>query len=568
MSEPILDVRNLTVAFPTINGPVTVVRNVSFALASGETLALIGESGSGKSVTASALLQIIDRPGRIVAGSLLLRVGNSSIDIAKLDSDSPQMRAIRAQRISMVFQEPMSALSPVHRCGRQVLEKLFLAEPSVSRRDARSRLIQLFEMVELPTPDKLIDRYPFELSGGQRQRIVIAMAIAGSPDILIADEPTTALDVTTQASILELLSRLQRELNMSMLFVTHDMSIVAKLADRLIVMRNGAVVEAGPKKQLFDAPVHPYTSELLSATRRLDAPAPGRPVDVMSSETVLDVKRIGKTFMQKRSWLSRAEPVVALRDVSFALCRGESLGIVGESGSGKSTLLRCLLGLTRPTSGTAVYYNDEGRHINIGDGLSRTADPTYLDLRMIFQDPWSSLDPRMSILDAVSEPLHLLRKDLDSTDVRELAARALVRVGIDASMLDRFPHAFSGGQRQRIVIARAIVTDPRVIFADEATAALDVSLRAQVLDLLLGIQRECGMAFLFVTHDISSVRYFCNRVIVMRDGQVVESGGVDEVLERPKTPYTQSLIRSVCRPFPVLQCSSDQSINGAMQPHA
>lgn len=554
MTATVFEARSLSVIFPTMRGPLLAVRDVNFDLFRGETLALVGESGSGKSVTANAMLQLIDQPGRIAGGQLLLRDGDIVVDIAGLPPDSRSMRDIRARRISMVFQEPLSALSPVHRCGSQVVEKLLLAEPELASKEARARVIELFRMVELPRPTHIIERYPFELSGGQRQRVVIAMAIASSPDILIADEPTTALDVTTQAKVLELLKRLQHDLNMAMLFVTHDMNVIAQIADRVLVMRDGQTIEVGSVPDLFNAPQHPYTIELLAATRRFERPAATKAPYEGAAPVVLDVHDVGKTFLNKRSLFSPADHIVALENVSLTLHSSESLGVVGESGSGKSTLLRCLLGLDLPTTGKAVYVNDIGQEVELGTSAmhSRAA---LLDLRMIFQDPWSSLDPRMTVYNIVAEPLRLLRKDLDPDAIRIKVAGTLRRVGLDTSMLDRYPHAFSGGQRQRIVIARAIITDPRIIFADEATAALDMSLRAQILDLLLDIQRESGAAFLFVTHDIAAVRYFCDRVIVMRDGLIVESGPVEDVLENPQHPYTLSLIRAVCKPYPVVDPS-------------
>jgi peptide/nickel transport system ATP-binding protein len=547
MAEKILEVKELNVSFPTTMETFHAVKNVSFYLNRGETLSVIGESGSGKSVTTSAILQLLDKPGRIDSGEILYYTDGSMVDITTLDPRSEEMRSLRRFNFSLVSQEPMAALSPVHTVGDQIKEVLCLVDPGITKQVAHERAIELLTQVQMPEPESLINKYSFQLSGGQRQRVVIAMAIASRPDVLIADEPTTALDVTTQAEILELFAKLQQEIGMAILFITHDLGVVAQISDRVVVMEKGVVVEQGNVRQIFEQPEHPYTIKLMNATRALELPSKVKKPFVHEGQTpLLDVNNVIKVFEKPGKMFEKKQFMTAVNNATLTLHPGESLGIVGESGSGKSTLGRAILGMQPATSGDIRYVDEKsGIELDLADYKRVKRDPLFADLRLIFQDPWSSLNPRMTVADIIEEPLKLLRTEMSAQERKDRVRNMMRRVGLPAEFSSRYPHAFSGGQRQRIVIARALVTIPKLIIADEATAALDVSLRAQVLDLLIEFQNEFGTSFILITHDIATVKYFCDRVIVLQHGTIMEQGTIEQVIHNPQDPYTQKLIAAV-----------------------
>ncbi|MEO1090473.1 MAG: ABC transporter ATP-binding protein [Pseudomonadota bacterium] len=547
--DPVLEVRGLSTTFDLRTGPLHAVRDASFTVRRGRTLCIVGESGSGKSVAARSILRIVPSPGRIEAGRILLHGVDRTTDLATLDARSPAMRAIRGARISMIFQEPMSSLSPVHRIGNQIAESLQL-HTALDKPARRARVIELLRQVEIPEPEEAVDRYPFEYSGGMRQRAMIAMALACEPDVLIADEPTTALDVTTQAEILDLIARLQADRGMGVMFITHDMGVVAEIADEVCVMFRGEVVESGPVDGIFHAAKHPYTRMLIGSAAKLENRAAAKPpAPGADAPPILVVECLSKRFRAKKGLFGRRAVVTdAVRDASLTLRRGETLGVVGESGSGKTTLGRMVLRVIEPSGGRATYFDAAGTAVELTALDRKGLRRLYGEMRMIFQDPMSSLNPRMTVEQVIGEPL---RNDgWRQRAIQDRVAELLDLVGLPVDVMERYPHAFSGGQRQRIGIARALAPEPRLIVADEATSALDVSLRAQVLDLLLDIQRRMDLSFLFISHDISVIRYFCDRVAVMRKGEIVELGPVDRVCEAPEHPYTRALLSAVPRPDP------------------
>jgi peptide/nickel transport system ATP-binding protein len=536
-----LKVEKLSLDFNLRTHILHAAREVSFELTRGKTLCLVGESGSGKSVTARALLRIIDRNGRIAGGRILLRDEDGETDIAQLNERSPELLKIRGGRIGLIFQEPMSSLSPVHTIGSQIIEALRLHR-RMSKREARSATIDLLRQVEIPSPEKMVDRYTFEFSGGMRQRAMIAMALACDPDILIADEPTTALDVTTQAEILDLIKRLQESRGMAMLLITHDMGLVAEIADEVAVMHYGRIVEQGATDDIFHNARHPYTRALLNATVKLEQNR--RAVAEPDKEgPVLSVRNLSKLYGAGNNAMR------AVDNVTLDLFPGENLGIVGESGSGKTTLGRLILRTVEPTKGSITYFGRDDRPVDVTALGKQGLRAYHRDVRLVFQDPFASLNPRMTVKQIIGEPLHVSGMTRGAALTRRVA-ELLELVGLDPLAMERYPHAFSGGQRQRIGIARALALDPRVIIADEATAALDVSIRAQILDLLLDIQKRLRLSFIFISHDISVVRYFCDRVAVMHRGRLVEMGPAEEICTAPREPYTQSLISAVPSPDP------------------
>ena len=528
------------------------VRDVSFTLHRGRTLCLVGESGSGKSVTARAVMRLVEQPGRIVSGTILLDVDGKVVEISKLDDSRREMRAIRGRRIGLIFQEPMSSLSPVHTIGSQIVEALRLHRP-LNKRQARAETVKLLRQVEIPNPDKMLDRYTFEFSGGMRQRAMIAMALACNPDILIADEPTTALDVTTQAEILDLIKRLQVERGMAMLLITHDMGIVAETADDVCVMRFGRIVEHGPVDDIFHKARHPYTQRLLSATFKLQggvSSARAEETVTAAGPPILSLQELSKGFGGGGRWFGKQEfAIKAVDEVSLDLYPGENLGIVGESGSGKTTLGRLILRTIEASSGQIVYRNRDGQDVDV-TALSKAELRAYhRDIRLVFQDPFASLNPRMTVKQIIGDPLYVSER-FKGAALEERVGELLELVGLERQAMERYPHAFSGGQRQRIGIARALALDPRIIIADEATSALDVSIRSQILDLLLDIQKRLGLSFIFIAHDISVVRYFCDRVAVMHRGKLVELGTAEQICSQPREYYTQTLISAVPNPDP------------------
>ncbi|MGO9008438.1 MAG: ABC transporter ATP-binding protein [Beijerinckiaceae bacterium] len=520
---PLLDVRDLSVSFQNGENAVKAVDAVSFSLDRGRTLALVGESGSGKSVTALSILRLLPQGVRL-GGEIFFK----GEDLLK--SRPAQLREIRGQAVTMVFQEPMTSLNPLHMIARQIGEILEL-HGTRGEAKLRARTIELLEEVGIPDPAQRLSAYPHQLSGGQRQRVMIAMALANRPDLFIADEPTTALDVTVQAQILKLLKELQRRHGMAMLFITHDLNIVRSIADDVIVMQNGRIVEADTIEKIFSAPAHAYTKALLAAE-----PKGAPPASDPAAQVILEAADIRVHFPIKRGFFRRTVGAVkAVDGVSIRLRQGQTVGIVGESGCGKTTLGLALLRLIK-SQGRILYL---GRAI---DGLSfKAMRPLRRDMQIVFQDPYGSLSPRLPVAEIVAEGLTVQAKGLKLAEQREIVARALVELGLDPATMDRYPHEFSGGQRQRIAIARAIVLEPKFIVLDEPTSALDMTVQAQIVDLLRDLQRRRGLAYLFISHDLRVVRALANDIIVMRQGQVVEHGSAEELFAQPKSAYTRAL---------------------------
>ena len=526
MSEPaLLEVRDLSVTFGAGRDAVAAVRGVSFDIVRGETLALVGESGSGKSVTALSVLQLLPYPtARHPTGSIRFQ-GRELVGAA-----AGELRKVRGNRVSMIFQEPMTSLNPLHTIERQINEVL-IVHRGLAHDAARRRTLELLEQVGIPEAANRLDAYPHQLSGGQRQRVMIAMALANEPDLLIADEPTTALDVTIQAQILKLLKSLQARYGMALLFITHDLGIVRKMADRVCVMTKGEIVEQGPVDDVFDRPQHAYTQHLLSAEPK------GRPAAAdPASPEILRLDDLKVHFPIKRGLLRRTVGYVkAVDGVSIALKEGHTIGLVGESGSGKTTLGLALLRLEKSQGG--IHF--DGRDLQ---ALSqRELRPLRRQMQIVFQDPYSSLSPRMSVGEIVGEGLEVHRIGSESERTAMIDA-ALREVGLDPSVRERYPHEFSGGQRQRIAIARALVLKPRFMVLDEPTSALDMSVQAQIVDLLRDLQTRHKLAYLFISHDLKVVRALADEVVVLRNGQVVERGPAQQVFSQPQTPYTRALI--------------------------
>jgi peptide/nickel transport system ATP-binding protein len=563
MVEPqhdiVLEVKDLSTWFETRHETVKAVDQVSMTLRRGRTLCVVGESGSGKSVTARSILNIVPKPGRIVGGQVLLhgstleQSNGEPVDLAALDPKGRRIRSVRGREIAMIFQEPMASLSPVHTIGAQIIEAIRLHR-RMSQAQARAHAIEMLDRVKIPRPAQAIDSYPFEFSGGMRQRAMTAMALVCEPKLLIADEPTTALDVTTQAEILDLMKALQSLYGMALMFITHDMGVVAEIADEVAVMYQGKVVEHGPVNDIFAAPQHPYTQRLLSSVlvlerrshRALQAPARA------ATDSILEVEDLGMRFAGRAGLFGglAGEPVQALDKVGFRLARGETLGIVGESGSGKTTLGRCVLRILEPTSGHILFRGRNRQPVDLATLPAPAMKPYWQAMRMVFQDPFASLNPRMTLLQIIGEPL----RNYGVAGGRELEDRVALlmqRVGLSPDTMRRYPHAFSGGQRQRIGIARAIALRPELIVADEATSALDVSLRAQILDLLLDLGHELELSYIIISHDISVIRYMCDRVAVMHRGRIVEIGETGAVCDDPQHPYTRSLISAIPKPDPL-----------------
>jgi peptide/nickel transport system ATP-binding protein len=560
MTIPILSVRGLTTSFRAdrFSPWADVVRNVSFDIAAGETLAIVGESGSGKSVTALSVMRLLPGQTSRIEGSIRL----DGRDL--LDLDETAMLAVRGGGIAMIFQEPMTSLNPMMTVGDQIAE-VMRCHSGISVAEARRETIRLLERVRIPNAGDRYDTHPHKLSGGQRQRVMIAMALATKPRLLIADEPTTALDVTIQGQILDLIKDLQDETGMSVLFITHDMGVVAEIADRTLVMLRGDTVEQGPTAEIFANGRAPYTRALLSAVPRLGALS-GRPrpvtfglVDVSTgavgaereipapaaTEPVLEVRNLTTRFEVRKGLLSRVTGAVhAVEDVSFSLRPGETLSLVGESGCGKSTTGRSILRLTEPTSGEVIVDGTNLRALK--PAALRTARRA---VQIVFQDPFASLNPRVSVGTAIMEPF-LEQACGTKAEAREKAAALLERVGLSPSVMGRLPHAFSGGQRQRICIARALMLDPKVIIADEAVSALDVSIKAQVCNLFMELQETLGIAYLFISHDMAVVERVSHRVAVMYMGEIVEIGPRQAVFEDPRHPYTRKLMAAVPLPDP------------------
>lgn len=524
--EAILSLRDLQVEFATPDGSVQAVKGVNIDVRRGETVAIVGESGSGKSQMTMAMMGLLAANGR-AKGSARYR-GQELLGLPE-----GQLNRIRGVKISMIFQEPMTSLDPLYRIGRQVAEPLRYHR-RLSASAARTRVIELLQLVGIPDPAHKVDAYPHELSGGQRQRVMIAMALANDPELLIADEPTTALDVTIQTQILKLLVDLQRRLGMAILFITHDLGVVRRLVDRVYVMRAGQVVEEGEAAGLFAAPQHPYTQMLLAAE-----PSGHKPPPPADAPCLLAAEHIQVRYLNRSGWFGRVtDELLAVDDISLALHQGQTIGVVGESGSGKSTLGRALLRLL-PSSGLIRF---EDHDISTLD--QRAMRPLRKRLQLVFQDPFGSLSPRMNVGQIITEGLRVHEPGLSAAERDRWAVAALEEVGLDPAMRNRFPHEFSGGQRQRIAIARAMILKPRVVVLDEPTSALDRSIQKQIVELLRNLQRRHGLSYLFISHDLAVVRALSDYIIVMQAGRIVEQGATEAIFDAPRQRYTQALMHA------------------------
>jgi peptide/nickel transport system ATP-binding protein len=526
-----LQARNIGVTFTVDGGVVEAVKDVSFTLHRGKTIALVGESGSGKSVTARAIMKLLTKRALVAPQTEIIYAGQNMARFS-----DKEMRRLRGNRLTMIFQEPMSSLNPVYTIGSQLAEVLRIHNPKMAAKAALARAQDLLELVQIPDPEARIRQYPHQLSGGQRQRVMIAMALANNPDVLIADEPTTALDVTVQAEILNLIKALQAKLGMAVILITHDLTVVRQFADYVYVMQHGVVREEGPTETIFTAPQHPYTQRLLGSEPTGQAnPLQGHP------ETVIEGRDVRVTFTLRKGGTFKGHnyDLQAVDGLSLALKRGETLGIVGESGSGKTTFGQALLRLTKLTGGEVDFM---GQRI---EGLDRAAmKPFRQRMQIVFQDPFSSLNPRMSVRQIIEEGLTVNNIGTAGANRLDRVKRALRDAGMPDTILSRFPHEFSGGQRQRLAIARAIALEPEFILLDEPTSALDLSVQAQIIDLLRKLQAEKGLSYLFISHDLKVVRALCHRIIVMQHGKIVEQGPVADVLENPTTEYTRRLVRA------------------------
>src|SRR6188768_696787 len=546
---PLLRINDLSIDFVSESGITTALKSISLSVDRSEILAIVGESGSGKSVTALSILKLLANTAKFTSGKIIFSEdGKNEIDLLRLSNK--ELQKVRGNKIAMIFQEPMTSLNPVFTCGSQVAESIQIHK-KISFREAKQQAIEWFRKVKLPEPEKVFSKYPHQLSGGQKQRVMIAMAICCKPSLLICDEPTTALDVTVQKNILQLIKELQEEQKMGVIFITHDLGVVSEIADKIAVMYKGKIVETNSRKEIFDTPQHPYTKGLLACRPLFHKKGERLPVvsdfleerktEIKSSnekqeirnikndkpETLLRIKNLSVWFPVKKNLLGRSLSFTkAVNDVSFEVIKGETLGLVGESGCGKTTLGRTLLRLIEPTEGEIIY--------NGIDLTKKTSDEIISlrkDIQLVFQDPYSSLNPRLTIGSAIIEPLKVLA--------------LLEKVNLDSKHLHRYPHEFSGGQRQRIVIARALALNPSFIICDEPVSALDVSVQAQVLNLLNDIKKEFGFTTIFISHDLAVVRYISDRIMVMHKGKIVEQGVADEVYYHPKNEYTKNLIDSI-----------------------
>jgi len=560
---PLLRINDLSIDFVSESGITAALKNISLSVNRSEILAIVGESGSGKSVTALSILQLLAGTAKFTSGEIIFSEdGKNEIDLIRLPNK--ELQKIRGNKIAMIFQEPMTSLNPVFTCGNQVAESIQLHK-KISTGEAKKQAIEWFRKVKLPEPEKVYSKYPHQLSGGQKQRVMIAMAICCKPSLLICDEPTTALDVTVQKNILQLIKELQEEQKMGVIFITHDLGVVSEIADKIAVMYKGKIVETNSRKEIFDTPQHPYTKGLLACRPLFHKKGERLPVvsdfleerktEIKSSnekqeirnikndkpETLLRVKNLSVWFPVKKNLLGRSLSFTkAVNDVSFEVIKGETLGLVGESGCGKTTLGRTLLRLIEPTEGEIIY--------NGIDLTKKTSDEIISlrkDIQLVFQDPYSSLNPRLTIGSAITEPLKVHGQYKNEKQRKEKAVDLLEKVNLDSKHFHRYPHEFSGGQRQRIVIARALALNPSFIICDEPVSALDVSVQAQVLNLLNDIKKEFGFTTIFISHDLAVVRYISNRIMVMHKGKIVEQGDADEVYYHPKNEYTRNLIDSI-----------------------
>ncbi len=568
----LLDVNNLSIEFATPAGPIHALRDLSFRVRPKSSVALVGESGSGKSVSAQAIMGILPRSASITSGSILFRDprnGGSEIDLAKLDVRGREFRAIRGGRISMIFQEPMTSMSPLHTIGDQVGEAVRIHE-NLTAAQTESRTLEMLKLVRFPNPERALKSYPFELSGGLRQRAMIAMALICRPALLIADEPTTALDVTVQAQILALIRDIQHEMDMSVLMITHDMGVVANVAEEVVVMYRGEVMESGTAKDLFTDPRHPYLKALMRAVPRIDADPSERLKPLVEQNAITDqplarlerrerpketgpllqVDRVVKRYTIRNDEFSfsskTAVQVTAVDRVSFDVHRGECLALVGESGCGKTTLAKMIMSAISADEGH-IHFDEGGNTVDLARLDEGDLKPFRRRIQYIFQDPFGSLNPRMTVGDLLTEPL-AVHGIGDKASRRERAANLMRRVGIDPRFLNRYPHSFSGGQRQRIGIGRALMLEPELVLCDEPVSALDVSTRAQVLNLLKDLQQELGLTLLFISHDLAVVNYIADRVAVMCRGKLVEVAKREQLFRAPQHPYTRALLASVPHP--------------------
>ncbi|MBL7818860.1 MAG: ABC transporter ATP-binding protein [Saprospiraceae bacterium] len=584
MSEKkkLLEVKNLEVQFDTENATVTAVKGISFTLNRGETIGIVGESGSGKSVTSLSIMRLIaEPPGRISGGEILFHTEGGAIDFLSLSEK--EMQKHRGNDVAMIFQEPMTSLNPVFTCGNQVMEAI-LTHQKVSKEAAKQQTLALFEKVKLPDPERAFRSYPHQLSGGQKQRVMIAMAMSCNPSVLIADEPTTALDVTVQKTILDLMKDLQRESDTAVVFITHDLGVIAEIADRVLVMYKGEIVEQGAVEQIFSAPQHPYTKSLLACRpplgdrlRRLPVVADfmevvknddgttkiiekadsvgqlltqmkipqteiqARLSDLMKNEPILRVQNLKTWFPSKKNFFGKPlEYVKAVDDVSFDVYPGETLGLVGESGCGKTTLGRTILRLSPATEGSIFFENEDLTRMK-ADRLKALRR----DIQIIFQDPYSSLNPRMTIGSAIMEPMQVHKLYKNDAERKEKVIELLETVSLDANHFNRYPHEFSGGQRQRICIARALALNPKFIICDESVSALDVSVQAQVLNLLIELRQKMQFTCIFISHDLSVVKFISDRMVVMNKGKIEEMGVADDIYNNPQQDYTKRLIAAI-----------------------
>jgi len=557
---PLLDVKNLSIGF---GEAPPVVAGVNFSVNAGETLALVGESGSGKTLTCRSVLRILPAAAQLRSGSIEFGTGASHQNLLNLGKK--EIRAIRGNAISMIFQEPMRSLSPLHRIGNQVAEVLTLHR-GMSRSEAMRDVLATFERVGFADADRAYRAYPFELSGGMRQRAMIAMAMVAKPELLIADEPTTALDVTTQAQVLGLMKNLQRDTGMAMILVTHDLGVVANMADSVVVMNNGHIMESGPAAAVLGAPAHGYTRKLFAAAPMI--PEVGEPsAPMVEDDLILELKSVSKTYAVRAGGWRERKLVHACRDVSLKLPRGKTLAVVGESGSGKTTCARIALGAEVPDEGSQVLFRADARAdpVCVND-LSRAQKVAFQrQAQMVFQDPYSSLSPRMRIQEALTEPMEIHGIG-NRTQRRDKAAEMLRWVGLNPDMLKRYPHAFSGGQRQRLSIARALTLDPVLLVCDEPTSALDVSVQDQILTLLERISEGMGLSYLFISHDLAVVARIADEVAVMRQGVVVEQAPPDTLFYSPRHPYTKALIAAQPEPDLDRPIDLEQVARGAGSP--
>lgn len=577
-SRTLLEIKNLVTEFHTEEEIVKAVNDISFTLNKGETIGIVGESGSGKSVTSLSVMQLIPNPpGKITNGEILFHSDDGVVDLLKISEK--EMRSYRGNEIAMIFQEPMTSLNPVYTCGDQVAEAIMLHQ-KVNKKEAKVRTIELFKKVQLPRPDDMYDAYPHQISGGQKQRVMIAMAMSCNPSILIADEPTTALDVTVQKTILELMMDLQQEDDMGILFITHDLGVIAELADKVVVMYNGKIVEQGNVMDIFTRPQHPYTKGLLACrpplTRRLQwlptvsdfmtidengimhetnksveevtnsliitpAETAKKHEILFKQEPILVINNLKTYFPINKGMFGKAKDYVkAVDDVTFEVYPGETLGLVGESGCGKTTLGRTILKLVEPTSGQIIF---EGNDLtNLGTKEMRAYRK---EMQIIFQDPYSSLNPRITIGEAIMEPMRVHNVFNNDDERKAKVMELLKRVSLLEEHFYRYPHEFSGGQRQRICIARALALNPKFIICDESVSALDVSVQAQVLNLLNELKEEFKFTYIFISHDLSVVKFMSDRMIIMQEGKIVELGLADEIYANPQTEYTRELINAI-----------------------